>query len=55
MRRKYMEKKKADQESTFQDEVQRYIKQNRLQDRVKKSPALVSNGASLAKKREIAL
>jgi heme oxygenase len=49
-----MEKKKADQEATFSEEVQRYIKQNRLQQRVKCSPALVSNGASLAKKREIA-
>jgi hypothetical protein len=55
MRRKYMEKKKADQEATFAEEVQRYIKQNRLQQRVKCSPALVSNGASLAKKREVAL
>jgi heme oxygenase len=30
MRRKYMEKKKTDQEATFSEEVQRYIKQNRL-------------------------
>jgi len=52
MRRKYMEKKKGDQETQFQEEVQRYIKQNRLQQRVKCSPALHSNGASLAKKRD---
>ena len=50
-----MEKKKAEQEQTFQEEVQRYIKQNRLQQRVKCSPALYSNGASLASKREEAL
>jgi heme oxygenase len=55
MRRKVMEKKKAEQEQTFQEEVQRYIIQNRLQQRVKCSPALYSNGASLASKREEAL
>lgn len=55
MRREQMEKSKAVQEQHFQQEVQRYIKQNRLQQRVKCSPALVSNQSSLAKKRHQAL
>lgn len=46
-----MEKQKAEKEKTFQEEVERYIKQNRLQQRVKCSPALVSNSKSLAQMR----
>ena len=46
-----METQKAEREKAFQEEVERYIKQNRLQQRVKCSPALVSNSKSLAQMR----
>ena len=53
MRRTQMEEKKSTQENKFQEEIERFIKQNRLQQRVKYSPALVSNGASLKRARQI--
>jgi hypothetical protein len=51
LRRQQQELKKAEQERLFKEEVDRYIKQNRLQQRVKCSPALISNGQNLAQKR----
>jgi hypothetical protein len=48
-----MEEKKQSQEKKFQEEIERFIKQNRLQQRVKCSPALVSNAALLKKKRDM--
>jgi hypothetical protein len=50
-RREIMETHKAEIEQTFYEEVERYIKHNRLQQRVKCSPALVSNSKSLAQMR----
>ena len=50
--RQRMEKKKLDFDKNFNEEEARYIKQNQLTKRVKCSPALVSNGQTLAKKRE---
>jgi hypothetical protein len=50
--REKMEKRRADEQSKFQEDVERYIKQNRLVKRVKCSPALVSNGLTLAKKKQ---
>ena len=52
-RRQQMEEKKKNQEENFQVEIDRFIKQNRLQQRVKCSPAIVSNTATLRKKREM--
>lgn len=46
-RRKYMETKKGNEELKFQEEVERFIKQNRLAQRVKCSPAIVNNSATL--------
>ena len=48
-----MEEKKKKQEENFQVEIDRFIKQNRLQQRVKCSPAIVSNTSTLKKKREV--
>lgn len=53
MRRAQMEEKKQTQENKFQEEIERFIKQNRLQQRVKCSPALVSNQAALKRKRQM--
>ncbi len=41
-RRSQMEKKKKEEQEKFQEEVQRFMKMNRLSQRVKCSPALVS-------------
>ena len=49
--RSKMEERKLEQEKKFQSEIERFIKQNRLQQRVKCSPALVSNSNSLKQKR----
>jgi hypothetical protein len=46
-RRKDMEDKKATEEYKFKEEVQRFIKQNRLAQRVKCSPALVNTAHEL--------
>lgn len=51
LRRTQMEEKKTTQENKFQEEIERFIKQNRLQQRVKCSPALVSNSAALKRAR----
>ena len=48
-----MEEKKKKQEENFQVEIDRFIKQNRLQQRVKCSPAIVSNAATLKKRRDM--
>ena len=48
-----MEEKKVTQEAKFQEEIERFIKQNRLQQRVKCSPALVSNTAALKRARQV--
>lgn len=48
-----MEEKKTSQENKFQEEIERFIKQNRLQQRVKCSPALVSNSAALKRARQM--
>ena len=48
-----MEEKKLTQENKFQSEIERFIKQNRLQQRVKCSPALVSNSAALKRARQM--
>lgn len=53
LRRAQMEEKKTTQENKFQDEIERFIKQNRLQQRVKCSPALVSNSAALKRARQM--
>ena len=53
MRRTAMEEKKASSENKFQEEIERFIKQNRLQQRVKCSPALVSNSAALKRARQM--
>lgn len=50
--RNRMVNRKSEQESKFQNDVERFVKQNRLQQRVNLSPALVSNTASLKQKRE---
>lgn len=50
-RRKDMEEKKFGEELKFQEEVQRFIKQNRLAQRVKCSPALVSTQAELKRRK----
>lgn len=50
-----MEDKKTKEEQKFQDEVQRFIKQNRLAQRVKCSPALVSNSNELKKRKKLSL
>ena len=52
-RRTDMEEKKKKQEENFQVEIDRFIKQNRLQQRVKCSPAIVSNAATLKKRRDM--
>ena len=51
-RRREMEEKKQKEEMKFQDEVERFIKQNRLSQRVKCSPAIVSNAAELKKRKK---
>jgi len=43
-----METKKEEKETAFKAQVELYIHQNRLKQRVKCSPALVSNSATLA-------
>lgn len=53
MRRTQMEEKKSVQENKFQEEIERFIKQNRLQQRVKCSPALVNNSAALKRARQM--
>ena len=53
LRRQQMEEKKLAQETKFQEEIERFIKQNRLQQRVKCSPALVSNTQALKRARTI--
>ncbi len=50
--RAIMEGRKLEKESKFQSDLQRFVRQNRLQQRVNLSPALVSNSASLKQKRE---
>lgn len=52
-RRKIMEAKKNSEESKYQDDIQRYMKQNRLAQRVKCSPALVSTANELRKRKTI--
>ncbi len=54
-RRKDMESKKNAEEVKFQDEVNRFFKQNRLAQRVKCSPALVSNANELKKRKKQSL
>lgn len=46
-----MEEKKLANEKKYQEEIERFIKQNRLKQRVKCSPAIVSNVATLKKRR----
>lgn len=53
LRRVQMEEKKLTQENKFQEEIERFIKQNRLQQRVKCSPALVSNTSALKRARNM--
>ena len=48
-----MEDKKVEHETNLRDEIYRAVKQKRLQQRVKCSPAIVSNSATLKKKREM--
>ena len=52
-RRACMEEKKAKEELKFEEEVGRFIKQNRLQQRVKCSPAIVNNAADLRKRKSM--
>ena len=52
MRRQQMEQKKAEQSVKYQQDYSRLVKQHRLKQRVKCSPAIVSNSANLAKQRE---
>jgi hypothetical protein len=47
-----MEDKKVNEEGKFQDEIQRYIKQTRLSQRVKCSPALVSTAQELKRRKQ---
>lgn len=54
-RRQKMEDKKNKEQAKFQEEVERFFKQNRLAQRVKCSPALVSNAAELAKRKKTSL
>lgn len=42
-----MEEKKQNEESKYQDEIERFIKQNRMSQRVKCSPAIVNNAIEL--------
>jgi hypothetical protein len=46
-----MEDKKQGEETKFQEEVERFIKQNRLSQRVKCSPALANNAAELHRRK----
>lgn len=50
-----MEEKKSQNEKKYQEEIERFIKQNRLKQRVKCSPAIVSNAATLKKRRHESL
>ena len=54
-RRKQMESKKNSEEAKFQEEVQRFFKQNRLAQRVKCSPALVSTSNELKKRKQVSM
>ena len=47
-----MEKKHSTEKETLRGEIQRFINQNRLSQRVKYSPAIVSNAQVLKKRRE---
>lgn len=49
--REKIQGKIAEEEKQFKSDVDRLVKQTRLEKRVKCSPALVSNGLTLAKKR----
>lgn len=46
-----MEEKKFNEEVKFQEEIARFIKQNRLASRVKASPALVNNSVELQRRK----
>lgn len=46
-----MEDKKMTEEFKMQEEIERFIKQNRLAQRVKCSPAIVSNVAELRRRK----
>lgn len=48
-----MEVRKSSEEQKFQNDIQRFFKQNRLAQRVKCSPALVSTQAELKKRRKV--
>lgn len=50
-RRGDMEEKKYGEEIKMQEEIERFIKHNRLAQRVKLSPAIISNVAVLRKKK----
>ena len=50
-----MEDRKLGEEVKFQEEVERFIKQNRLSQRVKCSPALVNNAIELKKRKEMSI
>ena len=54
-RRQEMENKKHTEEVKFQEEVERFIKQNRLQQRVKCSPAIVNNAIELKKRKNMSM
>lgn len=54
-RREQMVNKKQNQDLKFQEDLVRMYKQNRLQQRVKCSPALVSTSGTLKKNREISM
>jgi len=47
MRRGQMEKKHGTEKEKLREEIQRFINQNRLSQRVKYSPAIVSNAQML--------
>jgi hypothetical protein len=51
MRRAQMEKKHGDEKDKLHGEIQRFIDQNRLAQRVKYSPAIVSNSQAMRRRR----
>lgn len=50
-----MEHKKAKEQEKFQEDVNRFFQQNRLAQRVKCSPALVSTSNELLKRKKQSL
>ena len=50
-----MEVKKQNEEVKFQEEVERFTKQNRLQQRVRCSPAIVNNAIELKKRKTLSI